>query len=126
MQYGFSERLGPISFDDAGHSLFIGRDFGTTKAYSEETAAIIDEEVKRIFDDAAARCEQLLTDHRDTLIAVAEYLLENESMEGEDFDYFCDHGELPPKPAAETETVPMPTDEEVEDFFKDDPEESEE
>ena len=97
MQYGFSDRLGPISFDDSAHSLFIGRDFGTTKSYSEETAAIIDEEVKRLFDEASARCEEILREHRDTLVAVAEYLLENESMEGEDFDYFCDHGELPPK-----------------------------
>ncbi len=106
MQYGFSERLGPISFDDAGHSLFIGRDFGTTKAYSEETAAIIDEEVKRIFDEASARCEQILTEHRDTLISVAEYLLEHESMEGDDFDYFCEHGELPPKADAVASDAP--------------------
>ena len=97
MKYGFSDRLGPISFDDSSHSLFIGRDFGTTKSYSEETAAIIDEEVKRIFDEASSRCEQLLMEHRETLVSVAEFLLENESMEGEDFDYFCEHGELPPK-----------------------------
>ena len=97
MQYGFSDRLGPISFDDSAHSLFIGRDFGTTKSYSEETAAIIDEEVKHIFDEASARCEELLREHRDTLIAVAEYLLQNESMDGDEFDYFCEHGELPPK-----------------------------
>ena len=97
MQFGMSDRLGPISFDDSGHSLFIGRDFGTTKSYSEETAAVIDEEVKRIFDEASARCEALLTEHKDTLIAVAEYLLEHESMDGEEFDYFCEHGELPPK-----------------------------
>ena len=126
MQYGFSERLGPISFDDAGHSLFIGRDFGTTKSYSEETAAIIDEEVKRIFDEASARCEAILTEHRDTLIAVAEYLLENESMEGEDFDYFCDHGELPPKkqeePAPETASEEIPAGEPAQDFVKEEPE----
>ncbi|MCD7749400.1 MAG: ATP-dependent zinc metalloprotease FtsH [Oscillospiraceae bacterium] len=97
MQYGMSERLGPISYDDSGHSLFIGRDFGTTKSYSEETAAIIDEEVKRIFDEASAKCEEILNAHREQLIAVAEYLLVHESMDGADFDYFCDHGELPPK-----------------------------
>ena len=105
MQYGFSDRLGPISFDDSSHSLFIGRDFGTTKSYSEETAAIIDEEVKRIFDEAAAKCEALLTEHRDTLISVAEYLLEHESMEGGDFDYFCEHGMLPPATEAEPEAT---------------------
>ena len=97
MQFGMSERLGPISFDDSGHSLFIGRDFGTTKSYSEETAGIIDEEVKRIFDEASAMCEKILTEHREQLIAVAEYLLTHESMDGADFDYFCDHGQLPPK-----------------------------
>ncbi len=97
MQFGMSDRLGPISFDDSGHSLFIGRDFGTTKSYSEETAGIIDEEVKRIFDEASAMCEKILTEHREQLIAVAEYLLTHESMDGADFDYFCDHGELPPK-----------------------------
>lgn len=92
MQYGMSERLGPISYDESGQSLFIGRDFGTTKSYSEETAAAIDEEVKAIFDRASARCEELLTEHRATLIGVAEYLLENESMDREEFDYFCEHG----------------------------------
>ena len=97
MQFGMSDRLGPISFDDSGHSLFIGRDFGTTQSYSEETAGIIDEEVKRIFDEASAMCEKILTEHREQLIAVAEYLLTHESMDGADFDYFCDHGQLPPK-----------------------------
>ncbi len=96
-QFGMSERLGPISYDSSGHSIFIGRDFGTTKSYSEETAAIIDEEVKRIFDEANAKCESILREHADTLKGVAEYLLQNESMDGEDFSYFCRHGELTPK-----------------------------
>ena len=85
-KYGMSERLGPISFESSSHSIFIGRDFGQTKSYSEETAALIDEEVKRIFDDAAARCEQLLEAHRSQLAAIAEYLLKNESMSEEAFD----------------------------------------
>ncbi|MCD7786913.1 MAG: ATP-dependent zinc metalloprotease FtsH, partial [Oscillospiraceae bacterium] len=96
MQYGMSSKLGPISYDTSGHSIFIGRDFGQMKSYSEETAALIDEEVKHLFDEAAHICEELLTEHRETLIAVAEYLLEHETMDGEDFNYFCDHGELPP------------------------------
>ena len=97
MQFGMSERLGPISYDSSGHSIFIGRDFGTTKSYSEETAAIIDEEVKHIFDEASAKAESILTEHADILKGIAEYLLANESMEGEDFSYYCRHGELPPK-----------------------------
>lgn len=96
MVYGMSDKLGPISFDTSQHSIFIGRDFGTTKSYSEETAAIIDEEVKRIFDEASALCEKLLREHEGTLHGVADYLLKNETMSGEDFHYFCEHGELPP------------------------------
>ena len=94
--YGMSDRLGPISFDSSGHSIFIGRDFGTTKSYSEETAAIIDEEVKKIFDDAMAKCAEVLREHGDLLVALAEYLLVNETMDGEDFAYFCEHRCLPP------------------------------
>ena len=108
--YGMSDRLGPISFDDSGHSLFIGRDFGTTKSYSEETAAIIDEEVKHIFDEAQVRCQTLLEEHRTQLETVAQYLLKNESMEGADFVRFCDSGILPEK-ASETPTDPEPSDE---------------
>jgi cell division protease FtsH len=100
MRYGMSDRLGPILYDSSDHSIFIGRDFGTTKSYSEETAAIIDEEVKRLFDDASRECERILTEHREQLIAIAEYLLTNETMEGDEFEYYFEHGEfMPPKPA---------------------------
>ena len=122
-QYGMSEKLGPISYDSSSHSIFIGRDFGQMKSYSEETAALIDEEVKRIFDEAAAACERLLEEHRDTLIAVAEYLLEHETMDGEDFNYFCEHGEMPPP-----KEIPAPRDDSIEPpakkismFIDDDP-----
>jgi len=55
------------------------------------------EEVKRLFDEAGKRCEEILTEHKDLLIATAEYLIENESMEGETFAYICEHGgEFPP------------------------------
>ncbi len=96
-KYGMSEKLGPISFDSSDHSIFIGRDFGQTKSYSEETAAIIDEEVKLIFDKAAALCEQILTEHADQLKALAEYLLVNETMEADEFNYFFEHGEFMPE-----------------------------
>lgn len=94
-QYGMSEKLGPISFDSADHSIFIGRDFGTTKSYSEETAALIDEEVKRIFDMASAECERILKENEDKLVGVAEYLLVNESMDGETFEHYCTNGVFP-------------------------------
>ena len=95
-RYGMSDRLGPISYDSSDHSIFIGRDFGTTKSYSEETAAAIDEEVKRIFDEAAKRCEEILKEHRDLVTECAEYLLENESMTGEQFKALIATGSIPP------------------------------
>ena len=96
-KYGMSERLGPISYDSSGHSIFIGRDFGQTKSYSEETAAAIDEEVKAIFDRAAAECERILTEHGAQLTEIAEYLLKNETMEGEEFNYFFENGFFMPE-----------------------------
>jgi cell division protease FtsH len=95
MRYGMSDRLGPILYDSSDRSIFIGRDFGTTKSYSEETAGMIDEEVKKIFDEAAMRCEQILTEHAEQLRALAEYLLQHETMEKEVFDHFFATGEFP-------------------------------
>ncbi|MBR5094144.1 MAG: AAA family ATPase, partial [Oscillospiraceae bacterium] len=99
MRYGMSDRLGPIKYDSSDQSIFIGRDFGTTKSYSEETAAAIDEEVRAIFDKAAQICEKILTEHAEQLRAVAEYLLEHETMEGDEFEYFFEHGEFMPESA---------------------------
>ncbi len=95
MKYGMSDRLGPISYDTSGHSIFIGRDFGQTKSYSEETAAAIDEEVRSIFDQASEACEKILSAHAEQLRQIAEYLLEHETMEAEVFNYFFEHGEFP-------------------------------
>ncbi len=96
MKYGMSDRLGPISYDNSGHSIFIGRDFGQTKSYSEETAGMIDEEVKKIFDAAEQMCEKILTEHADQLRAIAEYLLVHETMEADEFNYYFEHGEFMP------------------------------
>ena len=107
MKYGMSERIGPISFDDSSRSVFIGRDFSQTKSYSEKTAAAIDDEVKCIFDEASELCEEILTEHREIVIATAGYLLEHETMDGEDFKYFCEHGgQMPVK--SESEDKPSP------------------
>ena len=92
-----SDRLGPIKYDSSDQSIFIGRDFGTTKSYSEETAAAIDEEVRKIFDEASRTCEQILTEHAEQLRTVAEYLLVHETMEGDEFEYFFEHGTFMPE-----------------------------
>ena len=112
--YGMSEKLGPITYDSSERSIFIGRDFGTTKSYSEETAALIDEEVKRIFGEAAAKCEEILSAHRDELIAIAEYLLVHESMDVDEFNYYFEHHAFMPasakdaKKAAADKTIERP------------------
>ena len=98
MKYGMSDAIGPISFDDSSRSVFIGRDFSQTKSYSEKTAAAIDDEVKAIFDAASQICEEILTEHKKLVEATVEYLLENETINGEDFKYFCENGgKMPPK-----------------------------
>ena len=85
-KYGMSERVGTIMFGGGQGEVFLGRDFAQTKDYSEETAGIIDEEVKRIIDNAYNRAKQILTEHVDKLHAVAQVLLEKEKIEGEEFD----------------------------------------
>ncbi len=83
--YGMSEKLGPVSFDSGHDEVFIGRSMAQAKSYSEEVAAQIDEEVKAIIDKGYRRCEEVLGAHREELIAVADRLLERETISGEDF-----------------------------------------
>ena len=81
-RYGMSQRLGNVVFDSGHDEVFIGRSMAQTKNYSEQVAAIIDEEVKALIDNAYARCRQILTDQRKALELVARYLLEFETMDG--------------------------------------------
>lgn len=84
-KYGMSE-LGPIMFGSSeGNEVFLGRDFGHTRNYSEEVAAKIDKEIKRFVDEAYSAAEKILTDHRDKLETVAQYLFQNEKLDGEQF-----------------------------------------
>ena len=85
-KYGMSERVGSIMFGGGQGEVFLGRDFAQTKDYAEETAGIIDEEVKKIIDRAYNRAKQILTDHVDKLHVVAGILLEKEKIEGDEFD----------------------------------------
>ena len=85
-KYGMSDRIGTITLGSDNDEVFIGRDWGHEKSYSEETAGIIDEEVKRIIDNAYAEAKSILTEHRDKLDKVAEVLVEKEKITGEEFD----------------------------------------
>ena len=85
-KYGMSDRVGAITFGGGQGEVFLGRDFAQTKDYSEETASVIDEEVKKIVDRAYTRARDILSAHEDKLHAVAGVLLEKEKIEGPEFD----------------------------------------
>ena len=83
-RYGMCEKLGSVSYLDGGE-VFIGRDYQTTKSYSEKYAATIDDEVKLLVDKAYDHCRKLLSDNAEKMHAVVKYLLEHENMTGEQF-----------------------------------------
>ena len=85
-KYGMSEKVGTISLGSSQEEVFLGRDFAQTKEYSEETASIIDEEVKSIIDFAYRKAQEILEANMDKLTAVANVLLEKEKIDGEEFD----------------------------------------
>ena len=85
-KYGMSERLGTITFGADQEEVFLGRDLAHAKEYSEETAAIIDEEVKKIVDAGYEKAINILSEHVDKLHAVAKVLLEKEKIDGDEFD----------------------------------------
>ena len=84
--YGMSEQLGNVAFDAGHDEVFIGKSMAQTRPYSEKTAAEMDGEIRRIMDDAYARCTTILEQYRPQLVEVAEYLLANETMTAEEFE----------------------------------------
>ena len=86
-KYGMSDKLGPILYgsESSSDEVFLGRDFNNTRNYSEETASLIDSEVKRIVSDAYDQAMQILREYEDRLHFIAEYLMKNEIMEEEQF-----------------------------------------
>ncbi len=84
-KYGMSEKLGPICFGSEQDEVFIGKDFGQTRNYSEQVAAQIDEEIKGVIDGCYNRCQTLLSDHMELLHELAKLLLEKEKVEGDEF-----------------------------------------
>ena len=85
-KYGMSDKLGPVVFGSSeSNEVFLGRDFGHTRNYSEEIAAAIDSEINAIITGAYARTTKKLEDNRDKLDLVAQYLIDHEKMDGEQF-----------------------------------------
>ncbi len=83
-RYGMCQALGTVSYLDGGE-VFIGRDYQTTKSYSEKVAGTIDDEVKALIDRAYDHCRKLLADHQQQVRDVAQYLLDHENMSGAQF-----------------------------------------
>ncbi|MDD6645685.1 MAG: ATP-dependent zinc metalloprotease FtsH [Oscillospiraceae bacterium] len=89
-KYGMSDKLGPILYGSGSQEVFIGRDMGQVKDYSEKTAAAIDEEIHTIITDAYNKTEKILKEHIDKLHEVAQYLIKYEKMNGENFAAMMD------------------------------------
>ena len=85
-KYGMTDELGPIAYGQGQGEVFLARDMGHVKDYSEETAAKIDKLILKIVKDAYAKAEVLLRDNLDKLSEVAEYLIKNEKMHADDFE----------------------------------------
>ena len=85
VKYGMSEKIGTVNYSDSDE-VFLGKDFTSKKNFSEATAALIDEEVKRLIDEAYSKAEQLLKNDMDKLVLIAETLLDIETINAEQFE----------------------------------------
>ena len=103
VKYGMSEKLGTINYTSGSNEVFIGRDMGHTKNYSEETAAKIDAEIHRIVDEAYKKTEDILNAHMSKLHEVAAYLIKHEKMSGETFKAMMEGTYTEPVDAPEKE-----------------------
>ena len=100
-QYGMSENLGPLAFGKKEEMVFLGREISEQRNYSDEVAAKIDAEVRGIIDRASDRATEALTKHRDVLDRLAAKLIENETIEHDEFEALFE-GVLPPRDAKST------------------------
>lgn len=99
-QWGMSEKFGPMSYGDDGQQVFLGRDFMQHKDYSDDTARLIDAEIRRFVDEGYQRARKLLSENMDSLHRIAEALLERETLSGEEIDMLM-RGEVLPPPVDE-------------------------
>ena len=86
--YGMSAKMGNVAFDAGGDEVFIGKSMGHTRPYSEQTAAEMDAEIRAIIDEAYRKCREILARYKTELTAVAEYLLEHETMDADTFNSY--------------------------------------
>jgi cell division protease FtsH len=96
--YGMNERIGPVSFGDGDHDVFLGRDFMSRSSYSAHTARLIDEEVTKMLTDLYDEAYKILSDNRATLDRITEALLERETLDRSELDLLLQGKPLPPLP----------------------------
>ncbi len=111
-QWGLSDRIGPVLVGENEQEVFLGRDFGSRREVSDDTARLVDTEVKRVIDDAYERARSTLNEHIDLLHRVAAALLERETLNRKDFDILASGEDLPPRappvPIAPPAAVALP------------------
>jgi cell division protease FtsH len=112
-QWGLSDAIGPVAIAESEHEVFLGRDIGHRREVSEKTAELVDAEVTRVLNEALARARQTLTERADLLHAVANHLLERETLTREEVDLLMEGKPLPPIRPAEigpppVEELPVP------------------
>lgn len=93
-EYGMSPELGPMTFGHRQDQVFLGRDIGRDKDYSEEVAAKIDKEIRKFIDEAYQKTESLLNENNDKLHLIADALIERETLEGEEIDQLMKYGKI--------------------------------
>lgn len=93
-EYGMSEKLGPVQYE-GNHSVFLGRDYGQGKGYSEQVAYEIDQEVRRILNEAHTKAHEIIEEHRDKHKLIAEMLLEYETLDAKQIKSLFEDGVMP-------------------------------
>jgi cell division protease FtsH len=104
-EFGMS-RLGPLTFGKKDQEIFLGREIAQHRDYSEDTAIKIDQEVRRLVDEGYGRAKGILETERETLIRLAEILLERETLDASEIKMVIDGQDLPPRPPLTTEPSP--------------------
>ena len=109
-EWGMSDKLGPLTFGHKEELVFLGRDLGEQRNYSEEVAGEIDQEVHRLVDAGYQRAKKILTERRDKLVQLAEYLKTEETIEGWQMDAVINSpdGKVPPVPERPKAETPRP------------------
>ena len=105
-EWGMSEEVGTLAIGETGEEVFIGREWVQNKNFSEDTARLVDSEVKKIVNEAHSRCRKLLEENLDVLHRIAQALLDRETITGADLELLMDNKELPP---LDTNGKPAPT-----------------